>query len=637
MAPADILSMITKHLVQGATSLMAAALCALAFNTTAAHPQAISLEPKTGKIGTLLKITGKGLDRAQVDEVYLTDRHYDYRLKVTEQNDQQIIGRVPQFIKPGRLQLVLHVTGPQGGYEDQPVWIQIEKGEETVAPPPATSEITRATPAPAPAPATIPAAAPAPVVQTAHLVAATSALPPPAPEPVATPVAVAPAPAPVPTPASPSFGPPSPAPTLKQPVAVESPVILRLAGSNTIGAKLAVNLAEAYLRSEGVANIRVRQLDHEDFRVEGDGRSIEIEAKGSATAFSGLATGKADIGMASRRITAEEAKSLATMGDLMGPNSEHVIALDGLAIIVNRANPVSALSKDDVARIFRGEVTDWKQVRPDALAGAIKIYARDDKSGTYDTFKSLVLSGKPLVKGAVRFEDSRELSEAVSSDPNGIGFIGLPYILNSKPLAISDKGTLPLQPTALTVSTEDYTLSRRLFLYTAAVSKNVNVGRFVAFALSRKGQDIVGETGFVSQNVRALPVTVDPGAASPEYLKVTRDAERLSLDFRFRLGSAGVDNKGLVDLDRLIQFVSSGNYTGKDIFLLGFADSTGLPAANYKLSQDRAKAVSDELRQRGLNAGVIRGFGPEQPIATNFTEDGREKNRRVEVWVRKRQ
>ncbi len=98
--------------------------------------------------------------------------------------------------------------------------------------------------------------------------------------------------------------------------------------------------------------------------------------------------------------------------------SEHVLGLDGIAVIVNVANSVSALQKDQLMQIFSGDVTDWSQMG--ASHGAIKIYARDDKSGTFDTFKTLVLGGKALAPGAQRFEDSNALSEAVASDPNGI-------------------------------------------------------------------------------------------------------------------------------------------------------------------------------------------------------------------------
>ena len=131
----------------------------------------------------------------------------------------------------------------------------------------------------------------------------------------------------------------------------------------------------------------------------------------------------------------------------------------------------------------------------------IKIYARDNKSGTFDTFKTLVLGAKALAPGATRFEDSNTLSEAVAGDRNGIGFIGLPYVHGAKALAVSEEGARALQATRLTVATEDYPLSRRLYLYTPANPTNRFTRKFIEFALSKQGQDVVGNSGFVAQIV----------------------------------------------------------------------------------------------------------------------------------------
>jgi phosphate transport system substrate-binding protein len=87
------------------------------------------------------------------------------------------------------------------------------------------------------------------------------------------------------------------------------------------------------------------------------------------------------------------------------------------------------------------------------------VYARNSKSGTYDTFQNLVLGSRSLVATAARIEDSRELSDRVAADADGIGFVGLPYFRNTKAVAVSDASTKPLLPTRLTVSTEDYVLS----------------------------------------------------------------------------------------------------------------------------------------------------------------------------------
>jgi phosphate transport system substrate-binding protein len=421
--------------------------------------------------------------------------------------------------------------------------------------------------------------------------------------------------------------------------ASEKNVILRLAGSNTIGAGMAPTLAAAFLRSQGATEIRqVAGNNPEETIVQGvlpsasSPSTIEISAHGSATAFSSLAAGSCDVGMASRRIKADEAAKLAPLGDMYSAASEHVLGLDGIAVIVNPANPVNGLSIQQIMQIFSGEFSDWSQLGPSH--GAIKIYARDDKSGTFDTFKTLVLQGKPLVPGAQRFEDSNALSDAVAHDPNGVGFIGLPYVRNARAVAVSDKGALAMQATMLTVATEDYPLSRRLYLYTPAVPTNRFTKAFVEFALSKPGQDVVEEAGFVAQNV--VPQTQQVSREAPlDYRQLTAGAERLSLNFRFRTGKSDLDNKAIVDVDRVASFVADLRYTGDNILLFGFADSTETSEMNQELSLDRAKTVEDQFMQRGLKPGVVKGLGSDLPVASNETEEGREKNRRVEIWIKK--
>ena len=418
-------------------------------------------------------------------------------------------------------------------------------------------------------------------------------------------------------------------------------VILRISGSNTIGAALGPALAEEFLRQrQGATGVKTVRGDKEDeVRVQGilpgesSPRTIEIHAHGSATAFEDLSKSNCDVGMASRKIKQEEATNLAALGNMTSPASEHVVGLDGIAVIVSKANSVQSLTKDQIARIFAGETANWQQLHgPDA---AINVYARDDKSGTYDTFKALVLGGKKLAANAKRFEDSRELSEAVAKDANGIGFIGLPYARDAKAVAVSENGTRPFLPNHFTVSTEDYALSRRLFLYTAVSPANDLARKFVDFALSPQGQEIVEKIGFVGQNVTPIQGTTIPGDAPGRYRQLTTGATRLSLDFRFGTGSSDLDNKALADLDRVVTFLKDLHFSGQNIMLFGFADSIGPTEVNDALSKTRATAVAQQFEQRGVNASAVVGLGSQLPVASNETAEGREKNRRVEIWLRR--
>src|SRR5690606_1057236 len=187
-------------------------------------------------------------------------------------------------------------------------------------------------------------------------------------------------------------------PAAADPAPAEPTVWLRLQGSNTIGARLAPALAQSFLERHGIAQVTIRPTAIEnEFLVIGRQAdasgtrdvAIAVAAHGRATGVQALATGQADIALSSRPIKAEEAQQLALRGDMRAPVAEHALALDGLAILVNPRNPVEQLGREQIARLFSGEIRNWSEVGGDDMP--VTVYARDDRSGTWDTFKELVL------------------------------------------------------------------------------------------------------------------------------------------------------------------------------------------------------------------------------------------------------
>ncbi len=426
--------------------------------------------------------------------------------------------------------------------------------------------------------------------------------------------------------------PPPPTPVATGPVPV-----VRLHGSNTIGAELVPALAEAFLskRTGGKTIVRRRTAPDEMAVEARDGdrvvESIEVYAHGSATAFEDLLAGKCDVGMSSRRIHDDEATKLSPLGQLASAASEHVVALDGLAVIVNPANPISALTKAQIADVFSGAVHSWSEIS--GPARPIHLYARDDKSGTYDTFKNMVLGKRPLDPAAKRIESSEELSDAVAGDEGGVGFIGLPYVRSAKAVMVQETGSLPLLPSPMTVSTEDYPLARRLYLY-APLSVPVAVRDFVDFALSEEGQRVVQSVGFVDLRPECDSNAAQCTRCTQAYRDAVRSACRLSIDFRFDSGTSQLDTRGLRDLTRVVTLMGRPESASRSIVLLGFSDGKGSRAENMALSQERAATVASQLRARGLHVDRVHVFGPDMPVADDSTPDGRQRNRRVEVWLR---
>ncbi|QIQ69707.1 OmpA protein [Pseudomonas coronafaciens pv. zizaniae] len=421
------------------------------------------------------------------------------------------------------------------------------------------------------------------------------------------------------------------------PMASGDAPVLRIQGSNTINAQLTPALVEELMRQQGMQAVRSLPSAVNELRVVGTTStgqlvSIDIAAHGSGTGFSALKAGNTDIAASSRPIKDQEAKDLAGLGDLKSAAGEQIIGIDGVAVILNPGNPLRQLDTVQLARIFSGEVKDWSEVGGNP--GAIHLYVRDEKSGTYETFKELVLAkyGKQLAANALRFESSEQLSDEVSKDVNGIGFTGLPSVRHARAVAIADGESRPMLPTASLIATEDYPLSRRLYLYVPPATHQRWAQALVHFAQSADGQAIVARSGFVAQTVQALKV--QPTAQMPaDYQALTRKADRLSVNFRFAQGSARLDNKAQQDLKRVADYLKAQDKLDQHVTLVGFGDAKSDPARATLLSRLRAMAVRRELLKSGVTFREILGLGDEMPVANNDIDDGRIKNRRVEVWV----
>lgn len=413
--------------------------------------------------------------------------------------------------------------------------------------------------------------------------------------------------------------------------------VLTLHGSSTIGEKLGPALAKAYLGSIGAKDVKISTTGiKNEYRIHGinaQDPSVELEiyiaAHGSSSSFKGLLAEQADIGMASRSIKNKEIGLLSKFGDMKHISKEHIIAIDGLAIVVHPSNPIDALDKAQIADIFSGKINNWSQVGGDNKP--INLYARDEHSGTWDTFKSLVLAKKqPLASHAYRFDSNEMVSDKVTKDVSGIGFVGLSAINSAKVLAVSDYETQPIKPVRLSVATEDYPLSRRLFLYTAKES-NPHAQAFIKWALAKQGQNIVEEFGFISQNITALPFSTALG--SPEqYKSLSQKARRLSVNYRFAAGSAKLDNKGIRDIDRLLNYLSALQSKPK-IWIVGFSDNTGRKSLSTLLSRHRALSVRRKLLFKVDNDSEVIGLGSFMPVASNENEAQKLKNSRVEIWI----
>jgi phosphate transport system substrate-binding protein len=226
---------------------------------------------------------------------------------------------------------------------------------------------------------------------------------------------------------------------------------------------------------------------------------VAITGGGSGTGLSSLISGSCDIAMSSRNIKDKEVGLAKQKG--INPN-EIKVALDGLAVVVNPKNPVSKLTLAQLASIFSGRVTNWKEVGGEDEK--IVLLSREVNSGTHVYFKEHVLrkndpnSKEEFAPGALMLSSSQAIADEVAQNPEAIGYYGMGYISKKqKPLAIAkDEKSEPESPTIENVINGKYPISRPLFLYSNGSPEGL-VKKFVDFTLSREGQEIVVATDFV--------------------------------------------------------------------------------------------------------------------------------------------
>jgi len=432
------------------------------------------------------------------------------------------------------------------------------------------------------------------------------------------------------------------------PAAATAAPAIRLHGSNTLGSEYIPTLAKAYLQHIGATAIRSKTSKPEEVLIggvtpKGSALELDIQSHGSWTGFKDLAADKADIAMASTRLpdpeslkgdspeTTERRLALAKLQGLKSAETEFVVGLDGLAIISTAARPAPSLSKQQVCDVFSGKIANWPEIDPHYSAGPISVYVRDKNSGTRKTFVDMCFEGKDNLPatGPTVFEDSQQLSNSVAKDPNGIGFVGLPFVHPANSVAVD--GRLPDESS---VRLEEYAFTRRLYLYRHPHQPGEAelTGEFIEFALSAEGQRVVQQAGFVDQEVR-LESPDPPRGAPRDYLALTAGAKRASLAVRFEPNSSRLEGKALRDIARLKRALEDNHALNDKILVLGFSDTVGNPVGNCAISKDRALAAEAQLHKIGLANTAVAAFGPQLPLTTEGGADALAKNRRVEIWV----
>ncbi len=237
----------------------------------------------------------------------------------------------------------------------------------------------------------------------------------------------------------------------------------------------------------------------EHFKTENPGVTITVAESGSGNGAKSLINGTCDVADMSRFMKDTEFKAAVEAG--VFPVA-HIIAMDGIGIIVHPSNPVRNLTVEQVRDIYLGKITNWKEVGgPDK---SIVVISRDTNSGTYECFEELVMNKQKIAPTVEYVGSNGAIRQRVQSTPTAIGYVGLGFVDRTvKALSIND-----IQPSRATVVSGVYPIARPLYMFTNGYPKlGSPLHAFVTLYLTPKGQEIVESIGFI-------PVTNYPSTAA---------------------------------------------------------------------------------------------------------------------------
>ncbi len=216
---------------------------------------------------------------------------------------------------------------------------------------------------------------------------------------------------------------------------------------------------------------------------------ITVKKTGSGDGAAALVDGRCDIATMSRFMKEKEFR--AAVAKAVYPVA-HVVAMDGVCVVVHPSNPIKELTTANVRDIYTGKVTNWKQ-----LGGAdmqIVPISRDTSSGTYETFHNLVMDKKEMA-GQVEYVNANPQAHArVRQTPGAVGYVGIGFV-DSAVRALKIDG---VEPTRRTISKGIYPVARPLFMFTNGYPElGTMTHKFCTFYLTEKGQELVEAKGFV--------------------------------------------------------------------------------------------------------------------------------------------
>ena len=436
----------------------------------------------------------------------------------------------------------------------------------------------------------------------------------------------------------------------------KSRLILNIYCEKLAGDQLAINMAKEYFKETMTENTRRIFTGNPNIlyllKTKGDEiQHIKIVMTNREEVVKAFTNKKSDLILTSGPLNSKEISQCEKNGfsDITSYQFENVVAIDSIAILINRENKIKQMNLSNLRDIFTGAIGNWADLN-NGSRETITPYALSDKFSAYHLFNQLVLSQeeKGLHENINWVDSHEEMRKAIASDPNAIGFIRSSKVAKSRSLKITHSTRPAMVPTALSISTEEYALTKRVYCYSRPDIDKDSISDFINLTLSERGQKVVAESDLTPLSLftkkmrpqwRSRDMTIS-------YMNSVKNFQRVSLNFRFKTSINAetkeeeliLDNRSNRDLHRLIELISNRekekqkkNKRPKTVrlALCGFTER-GNPAKTTPLGFKLAKIVAKAIKKINKKQPIKEvSMGGRVPISEN-----NQKNRRVEVWIR---
>lgn len=238
--------------------------------------------------------------------------------------------------------------------------------------------------------------------------------------------------------------------------------------------------------------VRLGQRWAEEYMKTHQDVTIQISGGGSGTGIAALLNGSTDICQASRDMKAQEYTTAEEKKIVL---YRVAVALDGIAVFVNEANPVKELTLEQLRGIYTGSITNWKEVG--GPSHVIVLYGRENNSGTYGYFKEHVLKNEDFADATQTLPGTAAVVSAVANDKFGIGYGGVAWDKGVRSLLVKkDDKSAASEPTVDNIIKGVYPISRELYWFINGTPTG-EVKNFLNWALSEEGQKIAQQVDYV--------------------------------------------------------------------------------------------------------------------------------------------